>query len=261
MTSTLPYSVTRWQQQRFTQTQDILAVETPIALEFNGISHAVMLATPCDLTAFALGFALTEGIIEHIDAFYGAEIVESILGITVQCNIAARAFAQLKQRRRMLMGRSGCGLCGLDSLTQVIMPISPLPTSSAITATAILQSLKNIAQFQVLNQLTGAFHAAAWCNNTGEIEQICEDVGRHNALDKLIGKHIRSGFQHGFLLMTSRASLEIVQKAARVGITHLVALSAPTALAVQTAQQVGMTLIAFARDDHFVAYTHADKII
>jgi FdhD protein len=261
MTCTLPHSVTRWQGQQAMTAQDILAVETPIALEFNGISHAVMLATPQELAYFALGFALTEGIIDHADAFYGVEIVSSELGITVQCEIAARAFSQLKQRRRVLMGRSGCGLCGLDNLAQTIMPLSPLAHSQAISAAAIPCAVASLPQFQILNQLTGALHAAAWCDASGKIQDLCEDVGRHNALDKLIGKRVHLDFQAGFLLITSRASIEMVQKAARMGISHLVALSAPTALAVQTAQQIGMTLVAFARADHFVVYTHADKII
>lgn len=260
MNTTQIYPITRWHGQHAMITQDSLAVECPVALEFNGISHAVMLATPCELECFALGFALTEGIIDRVDAFYGAKVVQSELGVTVQSDIAPRAFWALKQRRRMLMGRSGCGLCGVDSLSQLAMPLSVLSNTMTMTAAAILYALKNIAQFQRLNQLTGALHAAAWCNAAGEIQQISEDVGRHNALDKMIGQHVRSGFDGGFLLMTSRASVEIVQKAARVGIACLVAVSAPTSLAVQTAQQVGMTLVAFARDDHFVVYTHGDKI-
>ncbi len=240
--------------------QDQLAVETPIALEFNGIAHAVMLATPGDLLDFALGFALTESIIEHPDAFYSAEILPSAQGITLQCDIAVRAFVQLKQRRRAWMGRSGCGLCGLDSLAQVLPPLPILSAAAPISADAVYRAVQQLPLVQSLNQQTGALHAAAWCDSTGTILQLAEDVGRHNALDKLIGKRVRMGFENGFLLMSSRASIEIIQKAARVGISQLVALSAPTALAVQTAQQIGMILIAFARCDHFVVYTHPNGV-
>lgn len=256
-----PHPVTRYSPQGVLSADDVLAVEVPIALEFNGISHAVMLASPQDLQVFALGFALTEGIISDAAGFYGVEIVPSALGITLQCDIAPRDFVQLKQRRRVLMGRSGCGLCGLDSLAQLAPALSPLAPAAALSATAILHAVRALPAHQPLNQVSGALHAAAWCAVSGEILQVCEDIGRHNALDKLVGKQCRAGFADGFLLMSSRASVELVQKAARVGIPHLVALSAPTSLAVQTAEQVGMTLVGFARDAQFVLYTSATDII
>lgn len=254
--------VSRWRDGHSAEEQDQLAVELPVALEFNGVSHAVMLATPCDLESLALGFALSEGIVAQREEFYGAEVEESELGITVHCEISSHAFLQLKQRRRNMTGRTGCGLCGVESLEQVIRPLPNVPAVTPVSVSAMDKALQELATLQPLNRLTGGMHAAAWSTSAGNLQQVCEDVGRHNALDKLIG--VMAGrelnFQQGFLLITSRASVEMVQKAATVGIASLIAISAPTALAVKTAQDVGMTLIAFARGATFVAYAHGDKI-
>lgn len=255
-------TVSRWHHQHLTQEQDQLAVELPVALEFNGISHAVMLATPCDLESFALGFALSEGIVDGRDQFHSAEVSESELGITVHCQISSAAFMQLKQRRRNMAGRTGCGLCGVESLEQVFRALPAVPAGTPVAVPAMRAALAELAALQPLNRLTGGMHAAAWSAPDGTLQQVCEDVGRHNALDKLIGMMAARelSFQHGFLLITSRASVEMVQKAAAVGISSLIAISAPTALAVKTAYTTGMTLIAFARGDEFVAYAHADRI-
>lgn len=254
--------VSRWRDSRWTHKLDDLAVELPVALEFNGISHAVMLATPCDLESFALGFALSEGIVINPAEFRGAETEESELGITVHCEISSQAFMNLKQRRRNMTGRTGCGLCGVESLEQVIRALPAVPHGTDIPLLSIRAALKALTAMQPLGRLTGGMHAAAWSNPDGRLQQVCEDVGRHNALDKLIGRMTECSldFQHGFLLITSRASVEMVQKAATMGIASLIAISAPTALAVETAKAAGMTLIAFARGDEFVAYTHANRI-
>jgi len=255
-------SIWRWRERHWSQQQDRLAVEVPVALEFNDISHAVMLATPCDLESFALGFALSEGIVASRAEFRGAQVEQSELGITVHCEISGPAFFKLKQRRRNLTGRTGCGLCGVESLAQVIRVLPAVPDGSAIAVAALRTALQSLAALQPLNRLTGGMHAAAWSAPDGRLQQVCEDVGRHNALDKLIGMMAArdQGFQPGFLLITSRASVEMVQKAATVGISSLVAISAPTALAVSTAEAAGMTLIAFARGDEFVAYAHRERI-
>jgi FdhD protein len=254
--------ISRWRDGRWIREQDSLAVELPVALEFNGVSHAVMLATPCDLEYFALGFALSEGIIAKRADFFGAEVEQSALGITVHCDISSQAFLQLKQRRRNMTGRTGCGLCGVESLEQVIRALHPVPQGVNVSVVAMRAALQELAALQPLNRVTGGMHATAWSNTEGKLQQVCEDVGRHNALDKLIGSVAARGldFQQGFLVITSRASVEMVQKAATVGIGSLIAISAPTALAVQTAQDVNMALVAFARGDNFVAYTHADRI-
>jgi FdhD protein len=255
-------AISRWRDQHWTQEHDQLAVELPVALEFNAVSHAVMLATPCDLENFALGFALSEGIVASRAEFYHAEMEESELGITVHCEISGHAFLRLQQRRRNMTGRTGCGLCGVESLEQVFRALPAVPAGAHISALAIRAALKELATLQPLNRLTGAMHAAVWSAPDGRLQQVCEDVGRHNALDKLIGTMTERelDFQNGFLLITSRASVEMVQKAATVGIASLVAISAPTALAVKTSKAAGMTLIAFARGDEFVAYAHGDRI-
>ena len=242
--------------------EDELAEEVPVALEYNGVSHAVMLATPGDLEEFALGFSLSEGIVASPAEFYGVEIAVGAAGITAHIDVAAAAFMRLKERRRSLAGRTGCGLCGADSLAQVIRPLPPLAPTRALSGAAIRRAVAQVRQQQPLNRLTGATHAALWCGRDGASRAAFEDVGRHNALDKLIGGlHMgRADLDDGFVLITSRASVEMVQKAATVGIAALVAISAPTALAVRTAQDCGLTLVAFARGDDFVAYAHGANI-
>jgi FdhD protein len=255
--------ISRWRNRHWTKEQDQLAVEIPVALEFNDVSHAVMLATPCDLESFALGFALSEGIVDSRAEFRGAEVEESELGITVHCEISGHAFLKLKQRRRNMTGRTGCGLCGVESLEQVFRVLPAVPAGGPVSILAMRAALKSLAALQPLNRLTGGMHAAAWSAPDGRLQHVCEDVGRHNALDKLIGTMAERelSFQDGFLLITSRASVEMVQKAATVGIASLIAISAPTALAVKTATEAGMTLIAFARGDEFVAYAHGERIL
>jgi FdhD protein len=244
------------------QAEDELAEEVPVALEYNGVAHAVMLATPGDLEEFALGFSLSEGILASPAEFYGVEIEHGAPGITARIDIAAGAFMRLKERRRALAGRTGCGLCGVDSLAQVIRPLPCLAPTRALSGAAIRRALAQVRQEQPLNRLTGATHAALWCGRDGVPRAAFEDVGRHNALDKLIGGLHAAGadLSDGFCLITSRASVEMVQKAATVGIAAMVAISAPTALAVRTALECGMTLVAFARGDNFVAYAHGVNI-
>lgn len=244
---------------------DWLAQEIPLALEYNGISHATVLATPCDLEDLALGFSLTEGIIRSAADIHDLEVTASGPGHIAQLTIASACFAQLKQRRRTLAGRTGCGLCGLESLDDVERPLPPVPgPSQAISIDAILKAMQALRNQQPLHQLTGATHAAAWADLSGEILDVREDVGRHNALDKLIGTLMHRRRQQdtsaGFALISSRASFEMVQKAAAVGIPAVVAVSAPTHYAVQTAQQLGVTLIGFARRGDFTVYTHPQNL-
>lgn len=253
--------VRRLRAGAWSHARDELAEEVPVALEYNGISHAVMMATPTDLEQFALGFSISEGIIESVREFYSVEIEENDSGITARIAIASSAFAHLKERRRSMTGRTGCGLCGVDSLAQVLRPL-PTLAPCRISAAAIRRALASVKVMQPLNRRTGATHAALWCNSTGSLQSSFEDVGRHNALDKMIGEKARAGAGEAgsFALITSRASVEMVQKAATARIPALVAMSAPTALAARTAQDCGMTLIAFARGDDFVAYANASNI-
>ena len=240
---------------------DSLAQEIPLALEYNGISHATVLATPRDLEDLALGFSLTEGIIRRAGDLHDLEIVETAQGYIAQITIASACLAELKQRRRSLAGRTGCGLCGLESLDDVLRPLPPVSGPSAkISASAVIKGLKKLAYHQPLHQQTGATHAAAWAELNGEIQYLREDVGRHNALDKLIGalmhRRREQDTSTGFALISSRASFEMVQKAASVGIPAVVAVSAPTHYAVETAHALGVMLIGFARGSDFTVYTH-----
>ena len=247
--------------QRFAGT-DRVAEEVPVAMEFNGISHAVMLATPCDLEDFALGFALSERIITSPADLYSIELVESEQGLTVRQEISAECFARLKQYRRNLAGRTGCGLCGTESLNQALRAVQRVSNDFHIDAAAIGHALQLIRAPQLLHQVTGAVHAAAWCDAAGEISMLREDVGRHNALDKLVGALARNGVatDKGFALVTSRASYEMVQKAATAGMAILVAISAPTALAIDVALAANIALVGFARERDIVVYAHPERI-
>jgi len=247
----------------FARVDTALAVETPIALQYNGIAHAVMLATPCDLEDFALGFSLSEGILSDAAELYQVDVHFETPGITLALDVAAGAFAALKERRRTLAGRTGCGICGTESLEQVLRPLPELArTNWQLSAQALAAASNRLAHAQPLLQQTGATHGAAWCSIDGGVLHLREDVGRHNALDKLIGALRRAQVptDRGFCLITSRASVEMVQKAATVGIGVLAAVSAPTSLALDVAQRCGLTLIGFARGASFSVYTHRSRV-
>ena len=243
--------------------RDWVAEEVPVALEFNGISHAVMLATPLDLEDFALGFALSEGILDNAGELYGVDEEPSALGITLHLQVAGAAFARLKDRRRSMTGRTGCGLCGTESLAQVGRALPVLADTARSSRRAIGRAMAQLSSLQTLQQATGAVHAAAWCSAQGEVRWLREDVGRHNALDKLIGALVRNHVDAatGFIAVTSRASFEMVQKTAMAGVSLLAAVSAPTSLAVTTAQRCGMALIGFARGQDLVVYCHAERLV
>ena len=241
---------------------DVLVDEVPVALVYNGISHAVMMATPADLEEFALGFSLSEGIIEAPGQCYGIEVERGAAGLAVHLDIASGAFMALKERRRSLAGRTGCGLCGVDSLDQVCRALPRLAPATGFHAAGVRRALAAIDAGQRLTHLTGAAHAAAWCDMAGDIRIVREDVGRRNALDKVIGAMARTSERpaDGFLLITSRVSFEMAQKAAMAGVSALVGMSAPTLAAVDLAGRAGMTLLAFARGRDFVCYTHAERL-
>lgn len=247
---------------------DQIIEEVPVALVFNGVSHAVMLASPCDLEDFATGFSLGEGIVEATCEIYDLDVQPACSGLVVNMTIASQRFAALKDRRRSLTGRTGCGLCGIESLDALAahaMNARPAAVSAAcqvLSNEAIEQGLRQLPHWQPLRKLTGASHGAAWCDSAGNIQLLREDVGRHNALDKLVGAMARQKkpTHEGFALITSRASYEMVQKAARAGITALVAVSAPTALAVQMAKSAGILLVGFARTGQRVVYSQPDRL-
>lgn len=243
--------------------EEFVAEEVPVALEYNGLSHAVMLATPLDLEDFALGFSLTEGLLASPADLLDVEVRTRPNGVALQLRVTARCEALLKERRRSMAGRTGCGLCGTDNLDQVFRPpqrpVPPLPDALAADealVAALSRAMRELAAAQPLQQRTGGIHAAAWCGVDGAVRWVREDVGRHNALDKLIGAMARDGVDasQGFAAVTSRASFEMVQKAALAGMPMLAAVSAPTHLAIRTAQACGLRLAGFVRDGRATLY-------
>lgn len=237
---------------------DLVAEEVPVAMVYNGISHAVMMASPCDLEDFALGFSLTEGILNRPDQLFCMDVKTVEAGISIEMDIAGDCFARLREQRRNMTGRTGCGLCGTESLSQAMRPIPRVPENPVPDGESVQRALRNFRNYQPLLSMTGATHGAAWCDSQGRIQHAREDVGRHNALDKLIGARVRDrgnkAFEEGFALISSRASFEMVQKSAGVSITCLVAVSAATGLATREARKAGMTLIGFARPGRHVIY-------
>ena len=249
--------VTRYRDARIDAVDDWLVDEVPVALVFNGISHAVMLASPLDLEAFALGFALTEGLLADRSELYGVDVVPVANGIEVRLEVASACEFRMKERRRNLSGRTGCGLCGTESLDQVLRPMPALRKRLSVETSAISRALTAMTGQQPLQRISGAAHAAAWCEVDGTVRLVREDVGRHNALDKLIGALVHAGTaaDEGFIAVTSRASVEMVQKTLMAGVSVLVAVSAPTALAVRVATDHGLALAGFARGRDLVCYT------
>lgn len=258
------YPVQRWQWRDgmpLQQSADVLACEVPAALVYNGLAHVVMMVSPQQLEQFAHGFTLAEGIARTVADIFDIEVREAASGIEIHVELASACFAALKERRRQLAGRTGCGLCGVEQLAEVFRPLPTLPDSIRLTFPALNQALESLPVQQVLSQATGCAHAAAWLTLDGQLVEVCEDVGRHVALDKLIGCRSLGNWGAGVALVTSRASYEMVQKSAAVGIEILVAVSAPTALAVQMAEQYGLTLLGFARPGRVNVYTHPQRLL
>lgn len=233
----------------------VLASEVPIALVFNGISHAVMMGTPLDLEDFAIGFALSEGIIDSAADCYGVEVHPvaaaaaglpvGMDGMEVQLDISSRCFARLKDHRRSMSGRTGCGVCGVESFAALDLSFDALPARdwlAQVNLPTVLQAIDNLPPLQVLNAQAGAIHAAGWATLDGAVHDVIEDVGRHNALDKLLGRLARTGRlqQAGFVVLSSRGSHELVRKCAKLGIGALATISAPTAMGVQMAELTGL---------------------
>ena len=249
-------TVERWRDGSSVQAIDQIAEEVPVAMIYNGISHAVMLATPHDLAAFGLGFSLSEGILANRSELYDLECLPRSEGIELHMTISQERFVALKQRRRNLAGRTGCGLCGTESLQQVRRPHPPLTSRQTFTAGALHVAMQQLPALQQVQSVTGAVHAAAWVDAAGRLQYLSEDIGRHNALDKLIGRIAQENgdFSAGFAIVTSRASYEMVQKSVALGIPLLAAVSAPTTLAIELANEAGLTLVGFARNGSHVVY-------
>lgn len=255
-------TVDRWYQGQHDSRLDYIAEEVPVVLVYNGVSHVVMLATPTNLEEFALGFSITEGIITSRQEFLSCHVYTRSNGIEVSIKIPEQRFACMTDKGRNLTGRTGCGLCGASSLKQAIRQPAPVQGGVVLSDQELSQILANLREHQTVNLLTGSVHAAAWATPAQGILAVREDVGRHNALDKLIGWLLRTGQDRsaGFVLVTSRASYEMVQKTAAVGVSLLVAVSAPTGLAIRVANEAGLTLVGFARDTQHVVYTHPYRL-
>ncbi|MGE0497335.1 MAG: formate dehydrogenase accessory sulfurtransferase FdhD [Ramlibacter sp.] len=243
--------------------QDCVAEEVAVALEYNGVSHAVMLASPVDLEDFALGFSVTEGLVHSAAEVHDMEVIPSAQGMTVQITMASQRFAALKERRRTLAGRTGCGLCGTESLPEAVRQPVPLTTGQQFEVKAVVAALQALRARQALHEATGATHAAGWAQADGELVLVREDVGRHNALDKLVGALLRARLPagEGFIVITSRASYEMVGKTARAGVALLAAVSGVTGLAIDVAQQAGVALAGFARGQDLSLYAHPERIL
>jgi len=238
-------------------TDDVI-VERPVALLYNGLAFAVMLATPVDLEDFALGFSLSEGIVATAGEWKLLERVESDAGISIDMAIPQARADALAERRRGLAGRSGCGLCGVESLQAALPPVPRVPRRAPVALPQVQAALAELQRQQPLNDRSGGVHAAAFAHAGGLL--VREDVGRHNALDKVLGARARAGLGEGFVVVTSRASAELVHKTATCGLGLLVAISAPTSLAIALAREAGVTLAAFARDGQVAVYAHPEGI-
>ncbi|MEX3637781.1 formate dehydrogenase accessory sulfurtransferase FdhD [Paraburkholderia sp. BR14320] len=242
---------------------DHVGQEWPVALVFNGISHAVMMCTPRDLEAFAVGFAISEGIVERGSDIQDIEVELHGHGelphAEVRLQVVQQAFAGLKEKRRALAGRTGCGVCGIESID--LLDLKPQRVADTgflqrLAADAIARAARALPEHQALTRLTGGLHAAAWCDAQGAIRYAFEDVGRHNALDKLIGQLVleRADTRDGFVFLSSRASYELVRKAARVDVPMVATISAPSSLAIAIAREAGVRLVSFCREGSYVDY-------
>ncbi|MBA7875086.1 MULTISPECIES: formate dehydrogenase accessory sulfurtransferase FdhD [Citrobacter] len=256
--------LTLWKREDLQHPQpDEVAEEVPVALVYNGISHVVMMASPKDLEHFAMGFSLSEGIIESSQDIYGMDVVPSCNGLEVQVELSSRRFMGLKERRRALAGRTGCGVCGVEQLNDIGKPVQPLPFTQTFNLAHLDNALRHLPDFQPVGQLTGCTHAAAWVQPSGHLAGGHEDVGRHVALDKLLGRRAIEGetWQQSAVLVSSRASYEMVQKSAMCGVEILFAVSAATTLAVEVAERCNLTLVGFCKPGRATIYTHPERLI
>jgi FdhD protein len=251
-----------WRATGVTAGERAIPQETAIALTYNGTTYAVMMATPADLEDFGVGFSLSERVVDRVESIEQLEAVETELGIEIRMWLKDSDAQRLVDRRRQHAGPTGCGLCGIESLAEAMRPPLPVSASRKFTSAEIMEAVASMAPAQVLNHETRAVHAAGYWEPGRRLVAIREDVGRHNALDKLCGALARAGedARAGLIVLTSRISVEMVQKAASAGAAVVVAVSAPTALAVKMAELCGMTLVAVARPDGFEVFTHHGRI-
>ncbi len=238
--------------------------ETPIALSYGGTTHAVMMASPADFEDFALGFSITEGIVGSPDEIDFIDVQDLGAGIDIQIRLKDTANRRFEARRRRLAGPVGCGLCGIESIEEAMRSVDDVDASRVtLTAQDIVQAVQLLSKVQPLHSQTGAVHAAGFYVPGNGIVMAREDVGRHNALDKLAGALSKAGIKGstGAVVVTSRVSVEMVQKTASIGAPLILAVSAPTALAIRTAESAGMTLVALVRGEDFDIFTHPDRVV
>ena len=260
---TLTQPALRWSEGATTPSEETVAEEVPVALVYNGAPHAVMMASPADLEDFAVGFSLTEELVPTPADVLGIEVQRYSLGIEVQLQVTAAVAEAIAGKSRSLTGRTGCGICGSSTLEGTIKTLHPVPPGGRFAPEVLHRALAALAARQDLNQLAGTVHAAGLARPDGTLDLVREDVGRHNALDKLIGALARRGSMpvgDGFLVVTSRASFEMVQKATVAGAPLLAAISGPTGLAVRVAEQAGVTLVGFTRGGRHTVYTHPARL-
>jgi FdhD protein len=252
----------QWRDGQVQERAEQIVEETPVVLVYNGIPHVVMMATPADLEDFIVGFSITEELIRTATDLGDIKVVRYGQGIEVQATVPPECEAVIATRSRRLTGRTGCGICGTDSIDAVLKTLHPVSQGTTVARPAIEAALDSLTKQQQLNAAAGTVHAAAWARRDGTVELVREDVGRHNALDKLIGALLRRGVtpHDGFVIVTSRASFEMVQKTTVLGAPLLVAISGPTGLAVRLAEQAGLTLVGFARRDRLTVYTHPERL-
>jgi FdhD protein len=254
---------TAWRNGRFEDGPRVVPEETAVALTYNGGTYAVMMATPQDLTDFAIGFSLSEGIVASPRDILSLDIVNLDDGIELRMWLAQDRAELVNERRRLIAGPTGCGLCGIDSIAEAVRPAAIVAAGRAFAPRDVMAALSGLAPLQELNHRTHAAHAASFWTPSHGIVALREDVGRHNALDKLAGALARHDVvaAEGMVVLTSRVSVEMVQKTATIGAPVMVAVSAPTALAIRTADAAGITLVAVARSDGFEIFTHPERIM
>ena len=261
-TPLLEHRARRWKEGRYDEAVETIAEEIPVAIIYNGQPHVVMMATPQDLEDFALGFSVTEELIPSAADLLGVEIVRYSRGIELQAAVSPACDDRIGSRARRLSGRTGCGICGAESFEAVMKELHRVQPGPSIRSTALHRAMAGLQERQVLNAAAGAVHAAGWAALDGTVELVREDVGRHNALDKLIGALLKRGTDPttGFVVVTSRASFEMVQKTTVLGAPLMASISGPTGLAVRVAQQAGLTLVGFTRGERHTVYTHPDRL-
>jgi FdhD protein len=254
---------------------ETIVEEVPVGLIYNGVPHVVMMATPRDLKDFAIGFSVTEGVVTRAEEIRAVEVVRYSKGIELQCTVAPEVSEAVAARARRMGGRTGCGICGAESFDAVIKDVRRVGAAASgdrpalsslaspvVSPAAISRAMRELGEGQELNAATGAVHAAGWATFDGAVTTLREDVGRHNALDKLIGALLVAGVDplSGFVVVTSRASFEMVQKVTMFGASLLAAISGPTGLAVRLAEESGLTLVGFVREGRMTAYAHAERL-